>query len=300
MAFTDDPLKRTSRAVERMRSTLMPNQVGLVMRWNERSDLVWSVFSEATAQDDRNIPVKERSAYIRRNGDGGGDVEICTESTAPFRPFGMHAEELMLCNWQWFERDAAELDELQFLGRAEPAPWLVPQPLPPAFTLSTVDIILSKSPCYGPGGSQAMQVGGVDYGTSCAMKLRKFFSDRPLITWRLFYLAIPPEKNDGVSRFLSKSAPKSERTRDVLAWKKSEEIRTRDLGRRFPDFTGDSEGEEDATFDSLAKSLKASLERRTTTLGVPGSFVSGVKLAYEGIAKLNAVPNVECQPYHLR
>ncbi|MDA4735697.1 hypothetical protein NY590_15980, partial [Enterobacter kobei] len=71
------------------------------------------------------------------------------------------------------------LDELQFLGRAEPAPWLVPQPLPPAFTLSTVDIILSKSPCYGPGGSQAMQVGGVDYGTSCAMKLRKFFSDRP-------------------------------------------------------------------------------------------------------------------------
>lgn len=264
-------------AITQMRSHLGVNQVGLVMRWNKRSDMIWTIFSKTIdTPDAHNIPPTERTLIDRRNGDGNGDNEVFTPSTSRVAQIGCHAEEIMIANWTHYELDAAATVLATALGEREPAPWSREPLRTEKFRLREVDLVLSKSPCTGPGGSQPLVCGVHTYGTSCAMKLYQFcslpkFAD---VQWRIFYCALPPEKAE--TRFIEKPPPDKANKKQLKQHSESQK-------KRF-------------------ESLQANITPRSGLGAIPNDFAgrsqfgSLIGLALSGIAKLNQLPNVTCEP----
>jgi hypothetical protein len=61
---------RMRDAIRQMRARAINDKVGLVMRWNKRDDMIWTIYSEFLNQvDPLNIPPQERARFERRDGD---------------------------------------------------------------------------------------------------------------------------------------------------------------------------------------------------------------------------------------
>lgn len=273
---------RMRDAITAMRAHAVNDKVGLVMRWNKRTDMIWTIYSEFLNQVDAlNIPVDQRARFERWNGDAQEENEVFTPAVTVSQ-VGCHAEEIMIVNWSYFELEAAATILAQALGREEPAPWADVQLRTERFALTEVDLVLSKSPCTGPGGSQPLSVGVHTYGTGCSMKLWNFCAQPRFrnVQWRIFYCGLPPEKSD--TRLAPRVMPPT-----LTTPKQRRTWQTQEQGR-----IGQIEG----NFRSLGD-LAATLSATRVRGDVPRSHFSNmVGLALRGIGRLNSLRNVSCEP----
>jgi hypothetical protein len=263
---------RMRDAIRAMQQHAVGDKVGLVMRWNRRDDMIWTIYSEFMNQPNpNNIPPSERRRFERVQGNYQEENETFTPSQTPTAQIGCHAEEILIVNWTWFELDAVQLILARALGQAEPAPWANVPLQTERFRLQEVDLVLSKSPCHGPGGSQALRVGVNTYGTGCAMKLWRFCAEQRFenVQWRIFYAALPPEKPATRFRVVPVVGPRRQR--------QQVEQQNRDIQRNF-----DPAGQGPA------------IRGGGGTLHSP--FGQKIGLALRGMAILNSVPNVTCEP----
>lgn len=261
-------------AIRAMRAHAVNDKVGLVMRWNKRPDLIWTIYSEFLNQVDvLNIPVDERAPFERCNGDAREESEVFTPMDRPTPQVGCHAEEILIVNWTHFELQVVA----SILARGEPA---VDGLRTERFRLREVDLVLSKSPCTGPGGSQPLRVGVHTYGTGCSMKLWNFcgqprFRD---VQWRIFYCGLPPEKSE--TRLAPRVRPAELAGSKRRIWDTQERARIQQIEGNF------------RSLGDLAATLTA-----TRTGAVPRThFASTVVLALRGIGRLNSLSNVSCEP----
>lgn len=156
-------------AVAAMARLATVEQVGLVIRWNTDDARVLTLWSESPDHGvaGGNPPVEVRPAMFRPNHAGWRSASKVSDIA------GYHAEELMIACWP------------RLLAAVE---------LPPDEVVR-VDMVLSKSPCFGDKGSSPLKVvhDEVDstYGSGCSRKLHEFISGKPRrIDWRLFYIAL--------------------------------------------------------------------------------------------------------------
>lgn len=264
-------------AIATMRSRVNETKVGLVIRFNRLNYLVWTIYSETLNQPDlHNISPNARYQFDRRDGDAREELEVFTPPNAPVSQIGCHAEEILIVNWNIFVREARARYQAYMEGIAEPAPWSGIQL--PHLTITEVDIILSKSPCNGPGASQPLRYGGRTYGTGCAMKLWKFCA-LPVfanVSWRIFYCALPPEKT--ISRYPEPALmPPGLTNKEKKQWNQSRANRT-------------------AAADNNLTS-----RRTPQNFGHPAHLTHShvgklVRLSLMGIGRLNSMPNVSCEP----
>jgi hypothetical protein len=271
---------RLRAAIAAMRQHAVDDKVGLVMRWNKRDDMIWTLYSEFKDKPDpKNIRPEQRAIFKRLIGDGGGDNEQFRDAPSTAL-IGCHAEEILVVNWKHFELQAVGIILAQAMGKWEPAPWARVPLKTEKFKLREVDLVLSKSPCHGPGGSQALQVGVHQYGTGCAMKLVRFcglpqFSD---VTWRIFYCALPPEKFK--TRY---EWTKPEHVKEKL-WKQQAGQREKDVNKNFTATRAPDSVEEQYW------------HAREGVAGALSPFADKLKLSLEAIGRLNQLPNVTCEP----
>jgi hypothetical protein len=287
---------RMRDAIRQMRARAINDKVGLVMRWNKRDDMIWTIYSEFLNQvDPLNIPPQERARFERRDGDHQEENERFRPSATPTAPIGCHAEEIMIVNWVHYELEAVAVILAQAIGRAEPAPWANVRLRTERFVLREVDLVLSKSPCHGPGGSQPLRSAGNDYGTGCSMKLWRFCSLPKFsnVRWRIFYCALPPERM--VTRFTPRTMPGNLDRKQQRQWPSQESQRLVQLNRQFvPVVRSDVGPLVTATppVDAFGRA-RASLEGH---LRLRSPFAGLVSLGLRGISKLNSLTNVTCEP----
>jgi|GEM_PF-5995993 hypothetical protein len=132
--FDDNSLK-LSAAVHRVQSNLFDKSpvVALVMRWNQRDDMLWTIYSEFAHQlDPKNTVLQQR-------------IPITHPAYAQSASY--HAEELMIVHWNNFEKEASALCTTTQTAD---------------FSLQKVEIIISKTPCNGPKGSPSFSHAGID------------------------------------------------------------------------------------------------------------------------------------------
>ena len=270
-------------AISAMQGHLGIDQVGLVMRWNKRPDLIWTIYSERMNEPDAlNIPPDKRQHIDRRNGDANEDNEIFTPSSSVVYQIGCHAEEIMIANWTYFELETAALILAEGLARQDPSsdgPVVTEK-----FKLTEVDLVLSKSPCHGPGGSQPLVCGVHVYGTGCAMKLYQFCSlDRfSAVQFRIFYCALPPEKME--TRLVPRDppAPTGDKGKDKKAQKQFEQS-------------------EKQRISAIEKNITPKLTDPKNIVGpnelmVRSNLGKLIGQGLRGIGKLNQLRNVTCEP----
>jgi hypothetical protein len=182
----------------------------------------------------------------------------------------------MIANWPYYEGKARAADA----GRTT-------TPIVPP---TKVDLILSKSPCTGPGGSQALVVGNAPtYGTGCARKLSQFCVARAFADagteWRIYYCNLPPEKIRE-SRFSQLAAQHPDLDPEEFVEQPPEGMKRKDWQR------------EANTVAQKLKQIKAP-ESLVYGQGSPkGHSPVGdlVRLALSGIGLLNGTRNVTCEP----
>jgi len=264
--YGDTDLMRN--AIRDMRQHAIGDKVGLVMRWNKRDDMIWTVYTEFMNQPDpHNIQLAERRHFERVQGDYQEENETFTPTGTSTAQVGCHAEEILIVNWTWYELATVQLILANALVEqgGSGAPLQTER-----FALREVDLVLSKSPCHGPGGSQALQIGVHTYGTGCAMKLLRFCQEPRFrnVQWRIFYAALPPEKQDTRFEEIPQNLSRKEREK--------KENRKKDIEKNFkPQGQGPL----------------------VTRSEVPHSpFGSKIRLSLRGIALLNSVKNVTCEP----
>lgn len=276
MPLQYDAANVMKNAIAAMKTHLGVDQVGLVMRWNKRSDLIWTIYSETMdIPDALNIPPQQRTVIDRRNGDAREDLEVFSPATSVVSQIGCHAEEIMIANWTYFETDTvAKILEAALQNRAadSDAPLATEK-----FKLTEVDLVLSKSPCSGPGGSQPLVCGVHIYGTSCTMKLYRFCSlpQFSAVQWRIFYCALPPEKMQ--TRMVEKAPAPGLSKKDLKTFTAQQTQRMQTLSANVAPRLG-------ANFASPSQ-----FQARSQVGSLLGQ-------ALNGIGKLNQLRNVTVEP----
>jgi len=160
------------RAVADMSEKTNVALVGLVLRFNGDDDSIRTMWSEASNQKAHpdNPGAADRGLVWRLNKDE--DPVAGERPTSPVADkAGYHAEELLIACWPVLLR-GADLREEQ---------------------VRAVDLILSKSPCYGAKGSSPLRVEPQSerLPAGCASKLASFVRAKSTqIEWRIAFLAL--------------------------------------------------------------------------------------------------------------
>lgn len=164
------PLLR--QAVADMGGQANPALVGLVVRFNEDDNTIRDLWSEGSnAVKHRHNPHHTDRAQVTRNVNDANVGLGPRLANKVSDVAGYHAEELLIVSWAALLRGA---------GLAE-------------HQVRSVDLVLSKSPCHGAGGSSKMRVNGIvgEFGIGCATKLGQFIGLRNTnIEWRIAFLAL--------------------------------------------------------------------------------------------------------------
>lgn len=160
------------KTVTAMAGSATDEKVGLVIRWSQDDAKIKTIWSEAsgTGVGTGNPTIQDRPAMFRQEVD---DVNQWRATSPANDAAGYHAEELMIACWS---RLLVQIS-LQQAG------------------LSIVEMVLSKSCCYGEKGSSPLrlvnQQVGKTYGASCSQKLYTFISELPKkIKWHICYITI--------------------------------------------------------------------------------------------------------------
>jgi hypothetical protein len=160
-------------AVANMAQTATDDLIGLVVRWNHDDGKLATLWSEPPGNpaNPANPAVDDRPTMLRfvdDNNPRGGVRAALKQSDAA----GYHAEELLIACWPKLLADA---------NLVEPA-------------ITSVELVLSKTPCSGHNGSSPLVVCGDNldtrYKTSCAEKLYAFCSARRGTSFKIYYLAL--------------------------------------------------------------------------------------------------------------
>lgn len=163
---------RLRQAVTDMAGQANAALVGLVIRFNEDDRTVRDLWSEGSnAAKHRHNPHHTDRAQVTRNVNDlapNGGIRMANKVGDAA---GYHAEELMILCWAALLRGA---------GLAENQ-------------VQSVDIVLSKSPCFGAAASSKLRIvnTGREYGIGCANKLVEFIGQKNAnIQWRIAFLAL--------------------------------------------------------------------------------------------------------------
>ena len=190
-------------AIDDMMAASTDDKVGLVLRWDQNDDFMWTYFSSprAAAMAPNLTPVG-MNGFVRKRRDytkTGGHNDVMLGTTASE---GFHAEELMLLSWEGLLTSA----------RAHNA----------SYYPKTVEMVLSKSPCNGNSGSAPLDV-MYTHGTfsfdvvGCAAKLAKFIRTQPVNKWiiRYYHLAGAKSNSTDADRLAAGQAyvPQAERAK---------------------------------------------------------------------------------------
>lgn len=159
-------------AVHRMRGTANIGLVGIVLRFNESDATIRELWSESTGSPANvvNPPSGDREQVYRYNDDndiarGERPANKVADAT------GYHAEEILIIAWAALLRDAGLRED----------------------QLTHVDIILSKSPCHGVGGTSKLRLhAAAEYlPVGCASKLVEFIRAKSrAIQWHIAFLSL--------------------------------------------------------------------------------------------------------------
>lgn len=150
--FTPNFLK----AINRLLKHTSPGEVGLLMRWNNDGNLIWTIWSERFS-DGPGLAGYNRRVVTR--------LEIKKGQLVPCQPttLGGNAEEIMIRSWEGFQAEA-NMDE-------EPR---------------IVDIFLTHSPCMD--SSNVFSDGDEIWPRGCAPKLSKLIDMKGSnIEWRIAF-----------------------------------------------------------------------------------------------------------------
>lgn len=169
--------------VTQMANTASDDVVGLVLRLNSDDRKTKTLYSEPAGSQPNPInpgPEKRAAICFQQTGSnsatGPGTTAIAHLATGSLpQKVGLHAEELLILIWDSMLKEF-ELTEDK---------------------LKRVEIVLSKSPCFGGKGSAPMTVGGPDgtsvrYAEGCSSKLRQFcgHDSRKKIKFEIYFIAL--------------------------------------------------------------------------------------------------------------
>ncbi|HMD20088.1 MAG TPA: hypothetical protein VKH40_07185 [Alloacidobacterium sp.] len=165
-------------AIQEMRNHSNDDTVGLVVRWDQDDNRMWTFYSSprAAAIPPGLSPV-EMSTFNRQVWDSGDKkYKPGGQSAAE----GFHAEEIMLLSWE-------NLLKSQRVGNADYYP-------------STVELVLSKSPCNGDSGSAPIEImysgGTFEFKKNgCATKLAEFIQTQLVKKWIIRYYDLGGSKS---------------------------------------------------------------------------------------------------------
>lgn len=147
---------RFLKAINRLIKNNVPGEVGLLMRWNNNDNLIWTIWSESFS-DEGGVASYNRKVVTR--------MEIKKGDLVPCRPttLGGHAEEIMIRNWEGYQAEAEMTEEPR-----------------------TVDIFLTHSPCLD--SSNIFSDGSETWPKGCAPKLSKLIDMKgSSIEWRIAF-----------------------------------------------------------------------------------------------------------------
>ena len=147
-------------------------KVGLVIRFNGDDSKLVTIWSEGSGEGlgEGNPTIQNRPAMFR-------PTEVENQWRAANKvsdAAGYHAEELMIACWDYL------LTQVTLLESA----------------ITTVEMVLSKSPCYGIKGSSPLKL-PVDtiFESGCSKKLEKFIKSKSkTIKWYINYIALAGAK----------------------------------------------------------------------------------------------------------
>jgi hypothetical protein len=171
MAFHD--------AVAAMAESAKDDLVGLVVRFNSNDNHVATLWSEGSrsACGPGNPDAASRPTMFRLNDDNQPRKGI-RSALAIGDQAGYHAEELLIACWS---RILGEF----FVAESD---------------LTRVEMVLSKSPCFGERGSSPLIISLQDlyhirYGMGCSRKLYQFIRAKSrAIRWNIYYIALAGAK----------------------------------------------------------------------------------------------------------
>lgn len=181
------------QAVTNMAGQANQALVGLVIRFNEDDTTIRDLWSEGSnAGRHLRNPDQADRAWVRRNRNDANLGLGTRWANKVADTAGYHAEELMIITWPALLRGAGLRED----------------------QVQSVDMVLSKSPCYGAAASSKLRLEtqGREYGIGCANKLNEFIgTKRRDIQWRLAFLALAgsdapdyaPVGGGGVDRLMS-------------------------------------------------------------------------------------------------
>jgi hypothetical protein len=168
---------------EKMCQTATDVTVGMVLRFDEDDDLCWLFFSEGPSGPVESNPTyTNRGVVIRYMQKGDNPRAVSSDPNA----FGFHSEELMIGCWEKILQEAATRKSASS-----------------AYAPKLVEMILTKSPCYGTKGSLELEVIRSDskvgkYSHGCATKLKQFITGeaKSVKEWRIFFLTLAGSRTD--------------------------------------------------------------------------------------------------------
>lgn len=251
-------------AVAKMAAAATDQKVGLVIRWNRNDELIRTMWSEGSeeAANPANPPPDIRPLMFRYLDDddrrGGIRATLKQADRA-----GYHAEELMIACW----------------------PWLLTQYDLTETEISTVELVLSKSPCSGGKGSSPLIVPDCDdkdilYETSCAKKLTRFCGERSDIRFKIYFLALAGAHagkyaldtfwGPGVNRFMTAEERELDEARIALGR----------LGQQQGGFLKQA-ADEDTDFKKALARLQDPRTPRSEKLGLKGQLGARQKASKE-------------------
>jgi hypothetical protein len=217
------------RAIDEMNTKAHDKLVGLVVRWDERDDLIWTFWSEQGAEANDANPAHDARAscirYITSEVRDQAAIDECNQAVIKAREnYKKKASAVTTANRTGTASadivSAAELaktylQEVETLLAQEKAKKTIQREVVPQYSRgfhaeevmilswegmlnrnggkppAKVDLILTKSPCNGSAASSPMDVGTHKLNIGCCAKLSSFIGMAGgKISWNLFYVAL--------------------------------------------------------------------------------------------------------------